>query len=199
MSTADIIIGPARVFHAAVGTVLPADSLAYGAAWTSPTGWTEIGLTKTPITMNRDLTTVDVMVEQSTLPVKRVATEEKVAFETTLAEITADLLQLAMGGTVTDTAAGASQVGKEELVAGGAAILPEYTWAIEGLYETAAGVKFPIRLQIYRATVVLNGELQFGKADATGIPLRIDALGDLTKAVGAQLFKFVKVLAAATS
>lgn len=198
MSTADIIIGPARVFHAAVGTALPADSVAYGAAWTTPTGWTEIGLTKTPITMNRDLTTVDVMVEQSTLPVKRVATEEKVAFETTLVEITADLLQLAMGGTVTDTAAGASQVGKEELVAGGQAILPEYTWAIEGLYTTAAGVNFPIRLQIYRATVVLNGELQFGKSEETGIPLRIDALGDLSKTVGAQLFRFQRVLAAAT-
>lgn len=198
MSTADIIIGPARIFYAATGTVLPADSLAYGAAWASPVGWTEIALTKTPFTMNRDLSTVDVMIEQSTLPVKRVATEEKVSFETTLAELTADLLQLAMGGTVTDTAAGAAQVGKEELVAGGQAILPEHTWAVEGVYTTAAGVNFPIRLQIYRATAVLNGELAFGKADSAGIPLKIDALGDLTKAVGAQLFKFQKVLAAAT-
>lgn len=198
MSTADIIIGPARIFSAPIGTALPADSVAYGAAWASPVGWEEIALTKTPFTMNRDLSTVDVMVEQSTLPVKRVATEEKVSFETTLAELTADLLKLAMGGTVTDTAAGAAQVGKEELVAGGQAILEERTWAVEGVYTTTAGVNFPIRIQIWRATAVLNGELTFGKADSAGIPLKIDALGDLSKPVGEQLFKFQKVLAAAT-
>ena len=198
MSTADIIIGPARIFYAPIGEALPDETtIEYGEAWGG--NWEEIALTKTPFTMNRDLSTVDVMVEQSTLPVKRVATEEKVAFETTLAELTADYLQLAMEGTVTDTAAGAAQVGMEELEAGGQAILTERTWAVEGLYTTTAGVNFPIRIQIYRATAVLNGELTFGKADSAGIPLRIDALGDLSKAVGKQLFKVQKVLAAATS
>ena len=197
MSTADIIIGPARIFYAPIGEALPADSLAYGGTWTG--NWEEIALTKTPFTMKRDLSTVDVMVEQSTLPVKRVATEEKVSFETTLAELTGDYLQLAMEGTNTVTAAGAAQVGKEELLAGGQADLTERTWAVEGLYETAAGVKFPIRLQIYRATAVLNGDLTFGKADSAGIPLLIDALGDLSKPVGEQLFIFQKVTAAATA
>lgn len=197
MSTADIIIGPARIFYAPIGEALPADSLAYGGTWTG--NWEEIALTKTPFTMNRDLSVTDVMVEQSTLVVKRVATEEKVSFETTLAELTGDYLQLAMEGTNTPTAAGASQVGKEELVAGGESVLTERTWAVEGLYTTTAGVNFPIRLQIYRATAVLNGELTFGKADSAGIPLKIDAMGDLSKAVGAQLMKFQKVLAAATS
>lgn len=198
MSTADIIIGPARVFYAPIGEALPDETtVAFGGDWAG--NWEEIALTKTPFTMNRDLTTVDVMVEQSTLPVKRVATEEKVSFETTLAELTADYLQLAMEGTVTDTAAGASQVGMEELEAGGQAHLTERTWAVEGLYETATGVQFPIRVQIYRATAVLNGELSFGKADSAGIPLRIEALGDLSKVVGKQLFKVQKVLAAATS
>jgi hypothetical protein len=198
MSTADIIVGPARIFYAPVGTVLPADSLAYGAAWASPAAWVEIALTKTPVSMNRELATFQVMVEQSTLPVKRVATEETVAFETTLAELTGGYLALAMEGTNTPTAAGASQVGKEELLAGGEAFLSERTWAIEAMYVTSANVKFPIRLQIYRATAILNGQLTFGKADSAGIPLRIDALGDLTKTVGQQLFRFQKVLAAAT-
>lgn len=196
MSTADIIIGPARIFYAPMAEELPADDLAYGATWTG--NWEEIALTKTPFTMNRDLSVTDVMVEQSTLVVKRVATEEKVSFETTLAELTGDYLQLAMEGTNTVTAAGAAQVGKEELVAGGQAVLTERTWAVEGLYTTAAGVNFPIRMQIYRATAVLNGELSFGKADSAGIALKIDAMGDLTKDVGAQLMKFQKVTAAAT-
>lgn len=198
MTTSDIIIGPARILYADLGESLPDEnSVGYGAAWPSP--WNEIALTKTPFTMNRDVSTFDVMVEQSTLPVKRSVTEEKVAYETTLAEFTAAYLQLAMEGTVTSTPAGASQVGKEELMAGGQAKLTERTWAVEGLYEDATGNKFPIRIQIWRATAVLNGELQFAKSDSAGIPLRIDALGDLTKPVGQQLFKVQKVTAAATS
>lgn len=186
------------MFYAPIGEALPDEnSVAFGDDWGG--NWEVIALTKTPFTMNRDLTTFDVMVEQSTLPVKRSATEEKVAFETTLAELTGDYLQLAMEGTNTPTAAGASQVGKEELLAGGAVTLTERTWAVEGVYVLADGVtRFPIRLQIWRATSVLNGELTFAKGDSAGIALRIDALGDFTKPVGQQLFKFQKILAAAT-
>jgi hypothetical protein len=107
-------------------------------------------------------------------------------------------LQLAMEGTVTTTAPGAAQVGKEELQAGGQAKLTERTWAVEGVYEDINGSKFPIRMQVWRATAVLNGELQFAKGDSAGIPLRIEALGDLSKPVGQQLFKVLKVTAAAT-
>lgn len=198
MSTADIIIGPARVFHAPVGEAIPDETtVAYGADWGG--NWEEIALTKTPFTMNRDVSTFDAMVEQSTLPVKRAVTEEKVAFETTLAELTADHLQLGMGGTATSTPAGAGQVAFEELNAGGQAVLDERAWGVEGVYVDANNNRFPIRMFIWRATAVLNGELAFGKGDSSGIPLRIDSLGDLTKAVGAQLFKFQKVTAAATS
>ena len=198
MSTADIIIGPARVLYAPVGEAIPDETtVAYGAAWGG--NWEEIALTKTPFTMNRDISTFDAMVEQSTLPVKRAVTEEKVAFETTLAELTATNLQLGMGGTATSTPAGAGQVAFEEVVAGGQAVLDERQWAVEGVYIDAANNKFPIRMFIWRATAVLNGELAFGKGDSSGIPLRIDSLGDLTKPVGQQLFKFQKVTAAATS
>jgi len=198
MSTADILIGPIRVFYAPVGEPLPNENtVGYGAAWGG--NWSEIALTKTPLSMNRDVTTFDVMVEQSTLPVKRAVTEEKVAFETTLAELTAEYLSLTMEGTATTTAAGVGQVGKEELVAGGQAALSERTWAFEALYVDAAGNKHPVRFQIWRATAVLNGQLEFGKGDSTGIPLRIDSLGDLTQPVGQQLFKMVKVTAPATA
>lgn len=187
------------MFYAPIGEDLPDENaVGYGDAWTG--NWEEIALTKTPFTMKRDLSTFDVMVEQSTLPVKRSATEEKVSFETTLAELTGDYLQLAMEGTNTPTAAGAGQVGMEELLAGGEVSLTERTWAVEGVYILADGVtKFPIRLQIWRATSVLNGDLAFAKGDSAGIALRIDALGDFSKPVGQQLFKFQKILAAATS
>lgn len=198
MTTSDIIIGPARILYAPLGEALPDEnSVGYGGDWAG--NWNEIALTKTPFSMNRDISTFDVMVEQSTLPVKRSVTEEKVAYETTLAEFTGAYLQLAMEGTLTPTPAGVGQVGKEELMAGGQAKLTERTWAVEGLYEDANGNKFPIRIQIWRATAVLNGELQFAKGDSAGIPLRIEALGDLTKPVGQQLFIVQKVTAPATS
>lgn len=197
MSTADIIVTPARIFYAPLGEALPADTLAYGGDWAG--NWEEIAITLAPFTMNREVSTFEVMIEQSTLPVKRSITEEKAAFETTLAEFTGANLQLGTEGTNTVTAAGAGQPAKETLEFGGQVNLTERTWGAEGLYVNAAGVQFPIRLQIYRATAVLNGALQFGKANAAGIPLRIESLGDLTKVVGKQVMKVVKITAPASS
>jgi len=198
MSTADILIGPATIWYAPVGETLPdPDSVDYGDDWGG--NWDKMALTKEPVTANRDVSTFDVMVEQSTLPVKRSVTEEKVTIETTLAEFLASSLKLAMEGTVTTTAAGAGQVGMDEIEGGGQTLLSEYAWGIEGKYIDAAGAIFPVRVFIYRGTAVLNGELQFAKGDSTGIPLRIETLGDLTKDVGKQLWKIQKVTAAATS
>ncbi|MCB8942542.1 MAG: hypothetical protein H6658_02080 [Ardenticatenaceae bacterium] len=199
MSTADIIISPARIFYAAVGTAMPADTVAYGAAWATPSGWTEIAMTKTPFSMNRDASVFNAMIEQSTLHVKRSVTEEKVAFETTLAEFTGANLLLGTEGTLTTTAPGAGQPGKETIEFGGQVTLTERTWAVEGLFVSDLGNPHPIRFQIYRATAVLNGQLQFAKGDSTAIPLRIESLGDLSQAVGKQLGKIIKITAPATS
>ena len=81
--------------------------------------------------------------------------------------------------------------------AGGEFQLDERAWGVEGLYIDASNNQFPIRLFIWRATATLNGQLQFAKAAAAGIPLQIQTLGDLTQAVGSQLFKMEKVTAAA--
>lgn len=197
MATTDIIIGPAVVYFAPVGEAIPDETaIGYGTAWGG--NWTQIALTKTPFSMNRDVNTTDVMVEQSTLAVRRVVTEESVAFETTLAELTAAHLQLGLEGNITTVAAGVGQVGYEQLAAGGKSTLTERAWGVEGEYVNAAGVSFPVRLFIHRATAVLNGALEFGKADSAGIPLRIDALGDLTQAAGEQLMIVQKVTAAAS-
>lgn len=198
MSTADILITPARVLYAPVGTAEPSETtVAYGAAWPPP--WVEIALTTEPLTMNRDVSTFDAMVEQSTLPVKRSVTEEKVNFETTLAEFTAVNMQLVMEGAASTVAAGAAQAAYEQLLAGGQVSLTERMWAFEGKYINSANAAFPVRVFIWRATSVLNGAVTFGKGEQTGIPLRIESLGDLTKPVGQQVLKMVKVTAAATS
>lgn len=197
MSTADILITPVRVFHAPVGEAIPDEStVLYGGTWGG--NWTEIAMTAAPLTLNRDVTTFEAMIEQSTLPVKRSVSEEKVNFETILAEFTAANLALVMEGTASSTAAGAGQRAFEELVAGGEVELTEKAWGFEGKYINSAGADFPVRVFIWRATSVLSGAITFGKGEQTGIPLRVDALGDLTQTIGEQLFKVQKVTAVAT-
>ena len=110
MTTADIIVSPGTIYYAPVGEAIPdRDSIAYGDAWGG--NWVNPGYTMAPFTMNRDASTFQVMVEQSTLPAKRTVTEEIVTFETTLAELTAVNLELGMNGTAQSVAAGSGTVG----------------------------------------------------------------------------------------
>ena len=197
MAVADIILGPAACYYAPVGEALPSDnSVGYGVAWGG--NWVRLGYTKTPLSFNYTSEEFEAMVEEALGAVKRIKTKEDLLLETTLAELTADNLALGMDGTVTDTAAAAAQVGKEEMTMGGSGVLAEKAWGFEGLYQTSTGTQFPIRVFIYRATSKLNGALTFGKAEYPGIPLQIHAMEDLTKTLGQQLFLFQKVLAAHT-
>lgn len=195
---ADLIVGPATVYYAPAGTALPdEDAIDYGDAWGG--SWVALGTTKTPVTVKFEVERGEAMVEQSTVPLKRWIISEKAAIETVIAELNTDSLQLLMEGTETVTAAGAGQVGMSEFEMGDTNTMTVRAWGFEGLYLTDAGVSFPVRVFIYRATSVINGDLEFGKADYTGMPLRIEALGDVTKAMGKRLVKVQKVTAVATS
>lgn len=198
MGTAtNILIGGARVFYAPVGESLPADSVAWGAAWGG--NWAEVGYTSAALAWMVSRETKEVEAQQTTLPIKRVVTKERHAFETVLAEVSSSHLQLAIGGTATTTPAGAGQVGKDELEAGGEAIMDERAWGFEGIYVDSTGTERPARCWIYKATAVINGDLEFSRETETGINLRIEALEDSGKAAGKRAFKFQRVTAAATS
>lgn len=197
MGYADILLSPASIWHAPVGEDLPDETaIEYGDEWGGD--WEQFALTKTAVTMNRNVTTFDVMVEQTTVPLRRATTEEKMTIETQLAEFTGDALALTMGGTNTVTAPGATQAGFERVVAGGEWSLPERAWGIEGKYVDPDGNAFPVRLFLYRATVKLGGELSFQKGDYVGIPIQIEALGDTSKPIGEQLCEIHRITAAAT-
>ncbi len=187
MTVADIIISPALVYHAPVAEPLPDDStVAYGVDWAG--NWTALTYTKTPLTMSREISTVEVMVEQSINPLKRFATEERIKLETELAELIPANLLLLMEGTVTNTPQAAGQTDFDQLDAGGEFNITERQWGFEGKYINAAGDILPVRLFIHRATSVLNGNLVFGKGEQTGIPLLIEALADTGKTAGEQMF-----------
>lgn len=194
-TVANILMGGARVFYAPVATAAPDDDTAYGGTWTS---WTEVGFTTTPLAVAMSREEYDIQVQQRIGTVKRRITNEDIILETTLAEVTADNIQLAIGGDVTDTGAGVGQVGKEELDAGGDFLLDERAWGFEGLYVDSSGTQWPARLFIWKATSTMNGNIEFSKEAEAGIPLQIKALVDTSKAVGVDKFQFQRVLAAAS-
>lgn len=194
MATADILLTPARIFYAPVGETLPDEnSVVYGAAWGG--NWESLGYTLTPVTMNITRELFELYVEQLTNPVRRKITTETLTIETTLAEITGDNLQLAFGGTVTETPAGAAQVEMTELEAGGDTSPDVYAFGLEGEYLDDSNDSYPVRVLMFRGNPILGGAMQFAKSAGMGIPIRITAEADTTKAVGKQLLLFQKVTA----
>ncbi|MBX3016006.1 MAG: hypothetical protein KF832_31080 [Caldilineaceae bacterium] len=195
-NVANLLVAYANIWYAPVGEALPnPNSVGVGADWGG--NWASVGYTNAPFSMGYTATTRKYYVEQENLPVAESIEETAADFETQLAEITADNLKLAMGGSKSTTAAGASQVGLEELQAGGATALDEYTWGVEG-YRNINNVLQPVRIQIWRGTAVLNGRLTFAKGEMAGIPLRISGLVDASKPVGQRLIRYQAVTEAAT-
>jgi hypothetical protein len=192
----DIILSPAKVYHAAVGATPPADTVAAGTAWGG--GWTNIGFTEENVKLNYEFEEKESRPQQSLGPVRRWKTSEDLTIETKLAELYLDGINMGANGTVSQTAAGAGQPGKEELVVGGTNTLTERAWGFEGQYIDEDGATFPVRFIIWKATAKLGGEMELDKEEITGVPLEINALADLTKTAGQQLFKVIKILEPAT-
>ena len=106
-----------------------------------------------------------------------------------LAELTGDNLALGFGGTVTDTPADTDSPGMTELEMGGDTSPDVYAWGFEGEYVTDDNDSLPVRVFLFRGAPILGGSLEFAKAAAVGIPIRIEAEADTDKAVGKQLMK----------
>lgn len=197
MAVTDILVSPATIYYAPVGTAVPDETtVAYGAAWGGQ--WVNLGFTLEPISLSYETETFELEVEQITLPVRRVRTTETVTIETVLAEMTATNLSLVVDGTVTTTAAGTGQVGFDEIAAGGRVDLSEYAFGFEGFRLTANNVRLPVRFFLYRGNAVLNGQLTFAKSAGVGIPIQIKALPNTSQSAGRQLLVIHNVTAPAT-
>lgn len=198
MAVTDILVTPATIYYAPVGEALPDEtSVGYGDAWGG--NWVDLGYTLEPVSLSYETETFELEVEQITLPVRRVRTKETVMIETSLAEMTATNLALVVDGTATTTAAGVGQVGFDEILAGGSVDLSEYAWGFEGFRVTAANVRLPVRVFLYRGQAVLNGQLTFAKGAGVGIPIQIKALPDTTQTAGEQILVIHNVTAVATT
>jgi hypothetical protein len=200
MAVADILVSPVNIYYAPYGATIPDETtIDFDEAWGGT--WVNLGYTVAPLTMQWDEEVFELEVEQLTNPVKGMKTKEGLVFETTLAELTAANLRLALGSTstISTTAAGAGQKGYSQFAFGGEVNLPVYAFGFEGFTLDANNNKLPKRIFVYRASFSLGGSLEFSKRAAAGIPLKIRAWADTTQAVGAQLAIFQSVTAIATS
>lgn len=200
MAVEDILIGPVAGYYAPVGETLPDETtVAYGGTWGG--NWVSLGYTKedTPLSWNHEKNTKMVGAQQTILKLKAVHTEETLAVETTLIETTADNLELAMEGTVTDTPAGGAQKAYSKLEGGGQYLPDTYAFGFEGMRVMSDGTQQPVRLFVWKGVMTVGGTLEFGKDDETGIPVHIDALADTSKSANKQLFYIEIVTAGVTA
>lgn len=192
MAEEDILIAPAVIYRAPVGTALPdPDDVDYGEAWTAP--WENMGYTNAPLTINRSEEIFAVEVQQLSTPIKRRRTAETVTAKTVFVEATAETLELFLAGTTTVVAAGASVRPREDVEFGGLPVIDEYAWGFESLYVDADGEEWPTRVFFYRGTASPDGDVNMDRKNVTGIPIMITAIPDTTKATGKQLGLFQKV------
>lgn len=197
MTVSDIIVSPCRILYSLPGVTLPADTVAVGGAW--PAGWSELGYTKTPLSVEYAFEKLDYDIQESLAPVGRTKTKEGMKIETTMAELVTSYLDLAWDGTYSVTAAGAGQPAKEELLLGDTPEMTVLQWGFEGNFVSAAGNSHPVRLFVWKATAETGGKLEFGKAETTGITLKVEAISDMSKSAGQRLFKWQKITAPAAS
>jgi hypothetical protein len=132
----------------------------------------DIGLTNAPLTLGNAVTTNEIKAQQKIMTVKEVPTDRVVTGATELLRYSMENLFLAVGGTVTTTAAASGQVGKSELEYGQDFTLPERAIGFEG----TNGNGLAIRVFFRKATAKSNGDQSYDKENQLVIPVIFNAL-----------------------
>lgn len=193
LEVSDILIGPAIVYTAPLGEVLPADTLAVEAPWGG--GWSRFGFTSSPLTFAYEYDITEPKIQEALGPIKRAKSSEKLALETMIAELDFEQMRFAWGnGVVTAVPAGVGQPEKSVFKFGGQRFMLTRAIGFEGsLYDEVANEIYPIRILIYKGTGAAGGSLEFSKEDWTGTTLKIGALENIDKPRGERLFEWHKI------
>ena len=180
MAASDVLVSPATVWYAPVGTALPNPStMLAGATWTAP--WKNLGYTLEPTNLTMNVTPFDLYVQQLTVPLRTIRTQVEVMLETVMGEFTADNLKLATDGTVVTTAAGSGASGRDEVTVLASKVdVSLFAFGIEGVRVTDTNARVPVRIFIPRGSAVMNGNVTFAKDAGIGIPLQLKAFADNT-------------------
>jgi hypothetical protein len=175
-----LLITAALLYQAPVGEPLPdVSQIGYGEPWGG--NWRHLGYTLEPLRFSLESDLVRVRVEQLLSAVRIFQRREELVLETTLAELSDENLQLALDGAIT------VGDGYAEIEAGGDFAMRDWAWGFEGYRLSDSGDKLAVRFFVHRGVAVLGGPVRMGKGVATGLPLRIEAVADLTRPAGKQL------------
>lgn len=114
VDTTKVLLGVASVWVAPKGTAMIADTVAQGAAWTSP--WSFIGATEEGVTVAKGVDVGEIRIEEQSLPVLRPVNAVTFELRFTLSEDTPETMKLSYGGGVIATiVAGVGVAGKKRL------------------------------------------------------------------------------------
>lgn len=97
-TSANVHIGPGRIYVASVGTAEPAN-----ASTALPSAWTPIGYTEDGSAFTTEVTRAEIEVAEELDPIKYVATKRVSSLQFQMAETTRKRLVLALGGGVVTT------------------------------------------------------------------------------------------------
>ena len=187
MAAKDVLIAAGRVLVAPLDTARPDETIPFA---TVPAGYTLLNELSQSVKITYEKAVQDKNSENALGKIGQVVINETLTVETGLNEFTLDNLREAWGGVYTDNTTW------ETLTGGGDICIPTVDWLIEIPYHDAecGGTILPLRLAFRGEAEKGGGTIEFGKETQTEIPLMISASHDTSKAIGQQLFEWLKVL-----
>ena len=197
----DVLLGPGRLYRAAVGTANPDEStIDYGEAWTAP--WVDMGdfPEGSPISLSLAEEVYKVYSEQTTVAQGVIRTRREALIKGSLLEHSIANMTVLLQGTATATAAaGGGQKGYSEIEFGAQPDVDLYKWGIEALRVSATNTDQPVRWFFHKGFIRMTGDVPYAKTVETAIAFEITILGDDTQAAGEELGVLQIVTANATA
>jgi hypothetical protein len=184
----DLLVGVGTLYVAAAGTAAPATvETAPGVSWTD-VGETDDGV-KITKTQNIEMFGSD----QRTGKVKAVRTEEGLTIEVSLQKATLENLANALGATVTTVAAGTGTIGTKSMGLYAGAAVTEFALLFRGNspYGNWAG-----QFYVPRGVFIDDIEMEYKKDDKVLIPVKFEALENLSAGTEAERFGLYTVKSA---
>lgn len=165
-TASNIIKSGAIMWRAPVGETLPDETtISAGEAWGG--NWERMGYTGEPLKLTIEDERMAFEVEEELMEVDERRIKFSAMAETALAELTAEYLEVIFGGTTSTTAAGAGQVGYEELEIDPDVLTNKYAVGFEGVRMDASENELPFRIFFAKVSYALAGEIEFSKKTDT--------------------------------
>jgi hypothetical protein len=193
-TSANVLVGSARLLVAVLGTALPTVTPATGALTWLP-AWKEVGATEKGTDISYTPTIGDIKIDESAAPIGKLLTTEKCIISATLAEATLLNLQRSISASKLTTVVAEADVAGTTVVDVGSGVL---TYCMVGLEGIGPG-GLPRFIIGYKAMAAAAVKMAFARTTQTNIPIQFELLADTSKPLGEQLYKIVNIDAVATS